>query len=131
MARRDFSLRRVESGAGLAGWVDFWAAMARIYQVDKTVRLADSERHARDEPSRREGRSGKEPEMTRGGAGNMLGVGGSRRNLGREELRGGGRGGRIGGGLDPQAQKRELLRKLQEKRQQQERQEGRTTDRSS
>ncbi|EFL31691.1 predicted protein [Streptomyces viridochromogenes DSM 40736] len=45
MARRDFSLRRVESGAGLAGlagWVDFWAAMARTYQVDKTARLADS-----------------------------------------------------------------------------------------
>ncbi|MFD8223977.1 DUF6243 family protein [Streptomyces massasporeus] len=57
--------------------------------------------------------------MTRGGAGNMLGVGGSRKNLGRKELRGGGRGGRIGGGLDPRAQKRELLRKLQEGRQQQ------------
>ncbi|MEU1570938.1 DUF6243 family protein [Streptomyces collinus] len=62
--------------------------------------------------------------MTRGGAGNMLGVGGSRRNLGRTELRGGGRGGRIGGGLDPQARKRELLRKLQEKRQQREGREG-------
>ncbi|MEW2612419.1 DUF6243 family protein [Streptomyces sp. NPDC047880] len=58
--------------------------------------------------------------MTRGGAGNMLGVGGSRRNLGRRALRGDGRGGRIGGGLDPQAQKRELLRKLQENRQQKE-----------
>lgn len=58
--------------------------------------------------------------MARGGAGNMLGVGGSRRNLGRTALRGGGRDGRIGGGLDPQAQKRELLRKLQEKRQQRE-----------
>ncbi|MEV3972617.1 DUF6243 family protein [Streptomyces sp. NPDC050698] len=56
--------------------------------------------------------------MTRGGAGNMLGVGGSRQNLGRRALRGGGRGDRIGGGLDPQAQKRELLRRLQEKRQQ-------------
>ncbi|NEE14428.1 hypothetical protein G3M58_49190 [Streptomyces sp. SID7499] len=55
----------------------------------------------------------------------MLGVGGSRKNLGRRELRGGGRSGRIGGGLDPQAQKRELLRKLQERRQQQEvREEG-------
>ncbi|MEU6802837.1 DUF6243 family protein [Streptomyces neyagawaensis] len=54
--------------------------------------------------------------MTRGGAGNMLGVGGARRNLGREALRGGGRGGRVDGGVDPQAQKRELLRKLQEKR---------------
>ncbi|MEU3931592.1 DUF6243 family protein [Streptomyces sp. NPDC029044] len=63
--------------------------------------------------------------MTRGGAGNMLGVGGSRRNLGRNALRGGGRAGRIGGGLDPQAQKRELLRKLQEQRQQREgREEG-------
>ncbi|MEV5544958.1 DUF6243 family protein [Streptomyces sp. NPDC052309] len=55
--------------------------------------------------------------MTRGGAGNMLGVGGTRQNLGRRALRGGGRGGRIGGGLDPQAQKRELLRRLQDKRQ--------------
>ncbi|MFI8092577.1 DUF6243 family protein [Streptomyces sp. NPDC086080] len=54
--------------------------------------------------------------MTRGGAGNMLGVGGTRRHLGREELRGGGRGGRIGGGLDARAQKRGLLRKLQERR---------------
>ncbi|MFC7841556.1 DUF6243 family protein [Streptomyces sp. NPDC057382] len=62
--------------------------------------------------------------MARGGAGNMLGVGGARRNLGREALRGGGRGGRVGGGLDPQAQKRELLRKLQEKRQQQEEADG-------
>ncbi|MFF5978667.1 DUF6243 family protein [Streptomyces olindensis] len=63
--------------------------------------------------------------MARGGAGNMLGVGGSRRNLGRKALRGGGRTGRIGGGLDPQAQKRELLRKLQEQRQQREgREEG-------
>ncbi|WP_432195255.1 DUF6243 family protein [Streptomyces sp. bgisy027] len=52
--------------------------------------------------------------MSRGG--NMLGVGGTRRNLGRKALRGGGRNGRIGGGLDPQAQKRELLRKLQERR---------------
>ncbi|MEU0170737.1 DUF6243 family protein [Streptomyces iakyrus] len=58
--------------------------------------------------------------MTRGGAGNLLGVGGSRRTLGRKALRGGGRAGRIGGGLDPQAQKRELLRKLQEQRQQRE-----------
>ncbi|GGY40444.1 DUF6243 family protein [Streptomyces djakartensis] len=66
--------------------------------------------------------------MARSG-GNMLGVGGSRKNLGRKALRGGGQGGRIGGGLDPQAQKRELLRKLQEKRQQQ--QEGGTTDTSS
>ncbi|WP_217211759.1 DUF6243 family protein [Streptomyces sp. AC550_RSS872] len=54
--------------------------------------------------------------MARSG-GNMLGVGGTRRNLGRKALRGGGRNGRIGGGVDPQAQKKELLRKLQEKRQ--------------
>ncbi|GGW82982.1 DUF6243 family protein [Streptomyces lomondensis] len=67
--------------------------------------------------------------MARGG--NLLGVGGSRQNLGRKALRGGGRGGRIGGGLDPQAQKRELLRKLQEERQQREQREGGTTDRSS
>ncbi|MFE7765035.1 DUF6243 family protein [Streptomyces sp. NPDC057438] len=59
--------------------------------------------------------------MTRGGAGNMLGVGGSRRNLGREALRGGPANGRVGGGHDPQEQKRELLRRLQEKRQRQER----------
>ncbi|MFC8247149.1 DUF6243 family protein [Streptomyces chartreusis] len=52
--------------------------------------------------------------MSRGG--NMLGVGGTRRNLGRKALRGGGQNGKIGGGLDPQAQKRELLRKLQERR---------------
>ncbi|MFJ9668495.1 DUF6243 family protein [Streptomyces sp. NPDC101219] len=54
--------------------------------------------------------------MTRGG-GNMLGVGGTRRNLGRRALRGGANGERVGGGVDPQTQKRELLRKLQEKRQ--------------
>ncbi|MBX9393011.1 hypothetical protein K4749_05285 [Streptomyces sp. TRM72054] len=52
--------------------------------------------------------------MTRGGAGDMLGVGGTRQKLGRKALRGGGRGGRVGG-PDAQAQKRELLRKLQEK----------------
>ncbi|AJP01775.1 hypothetical protein TU94_09870 [Streptomyces cyaneogriseus subsp. noncyanogenus] len=46
----------------------------------------------------------------------MLGVGGTRRHLGGEALRGGGRGGAVGGGLDRQAQKRELLRRLQEKR---------------
>ncbi|MFE9764835.1 DUF6243 family protein [Streptomyces sp. NPDC005808] len=54
--------------------------------------------------------------MSRGGNGNTLGVGGTRSNLGRKALRGGGRGNRIGGGQDPQAQKRELLRKLQEER---------------
>ena len=63
--------------------------------------------------------------MSRGG--NMLGVGGTRRNLGRKALRGGGRNGRIGGGLDPQAQKRELLRKLQERRAETETQDEETS----
>ncbi|WP_210586989.1 DUF6243 family protein [Streptomyces sp. GESEQ-35] len=62
--------------------------------------------------------------MSRGG--NMLGVGGTRSNLGRAALRGGARGGRVGGSVDPQAQKRELLRKLQEQREQ-----GGTADTSS
>jgi hypothetical protein len=43
----------------------------------------------------------------------MLGVGGTRRKLGRDALRGGDRGGRNGGGPDPLAEKRELLRRLQ------------------
>ncbi|MEU9521446.1 DUF6243 family protein [Streptomyces sp. NPDC048224] len=55
--------------------------------------------------------------MTRGGTGNMLGVGGTRRNLGRDALRGGGRADRAGGGPSPQAQKRELLRALRQRRQ--------------
>ncbi|TDT36210.1 hypothetical protein EV562_10834 [Streptomyces sp. BK208] len=55
--------------------------------------------------------------MTRGGTGNMLGVGGTRRNLGRDALRGGDRAGRGGGGPSPQAQKRELLRALRQRRQ--------------
>ncbi|MGC9541152.1 DUF6243 family protein [Streptomyces sp. UG1] len=55
--------------------------------------------------------------MTRGG-GNMLGVGGTRRNLGRKALRGAGQGSRIGGGTDPAAQKRDLLRRLQQKQKQ-------------
>ncbi|MEU6307600.1 DUF6243 family protein [Streptomyces chartreusis] len=63
--------------------------------------------------------------MSRGG--DMLGVGGTRRNLGRKALRGGGRNGRIGGGLDPQAQKRELLRKLQERRAEAETQDEETS----
>ena len=54
--------------------------------------------------------------MSRGGSGNMLGVGGTRRNLGRKALRGGNACGRTGGGPDAQAQKRELLRTLQAKR---------------
>ncbi|WP_256107356.1 DUF6243 family protein [Streptomyces sp. ODS05-4] len=53
--------------------------------------------------------------MTRGGTGNMLGVGGTRRNLSRAALRGGGAG-RAGRGADPAAQKRELLRRLREMR---------------
>ncbi|MGC0341275.1 DUF6243 family protein [Streptomyces sp. SLBN-8D4] len=54
--------------------------------------------------------------MARGEKGGMLGVGGTRSNIGRKALRGGNRDGRIGGARDPQARKRELLRKLQEKR---------------
>ncbi|WP_030780553.1 DUF6243 family protein [Streptomyces sp. NRRL S-920] len=54
--------------------------------------------------------------MTRGGSGNMLGVGGTRSNLSRKKLRGADRGGRVGGGLSPQEQKRELLRRLREGR---------------
>ncbi|MFD3733376.1 DUF6243 family protein [Streptomyces sp. NPDC058632] len=60
--------------------------------------------------------------MSRGGSGNMLGVGGTRQHLGREALRGGGRDGRVGGGRDARAQKRELLRRLQERREQEHRQ---------
>ncbi|GAB2840868.1 hypothetical protein GCM10027074_04050 [Streptomyces deserti] len=55
MARRDFSLRRVESGAGRvgAGWADLCVAMGRIYQLDKTVRLAGEwSAFKRDDPSR-------------------------------------------------------------------------------
>ncbi|MGI5374951.1 DUF6243 family protein [Streptomyces sp. CA-251387] len=69
--------------------------------------------------------------MARSGAGNMLGVGGTRRNLGRKALRGGGQGGRIGAGTDAQTQKKELLRRLQEKRLQERRQGGATSDESS
>ncbi|MFY1678572.1 DUF6243 family protein [Streptomyces sp. WMMC905] len=50
------------------------------------------------------------------GSGNMLGVGGTRSNLSRSALRGGGKGGPPGGGSDPLGQKRELLRKLREAR---------------
>ncbi|KIZ18612.1 DUF6243 family protein [Streptomyces natalensis] len=55
--------------------------------------------------------------MSKGNAGGMLGVGGTRNNLSRGALRGGGHGGHTAEGRpDPQAQRRELLRKLQEKR---------------
>ncbi|MEU7277517.1 DUF6243 family protein [Streptomyces sp. NPDC045431] len=54
--------------------------------------------------------------MTRGGSGDMLGVGGTRKNLSRAALRGSG-GGRVGRGADPAAQKRELLRTLREVKQ--------------
>ncbi|MFD7546845.1 DUF6243 family protein [Streptomyces sp. NPDC059578] len=47
--------------------------------------------------------------------GNLLGVGGTRSNLSRKNLRGG-RGAVPGAGTDPAAQKRDLLRKLQEAR---------------
>ncbi|MFB9394037.1 DUF6243 family protein [Streptomyces coeruleoprunus] len=53
--------------------------------------------------------------MTRGSAGSMLGVGGTRKNLSRRALRGSG-GGTVGRGADPATQKRELLRKLKEDR---------------
>ncbi|MBZ3903332.1 MULTISPECIES: DUF6243 family protein [Streptomyces] len=69
--------------------------------------------------------------MTRGGAGNMLGVGGSRRNLGRDALRGGPADRRVGGGLDAQAQKRELLRRFQEKQARRGEQEERRGDRTA
>ncbi|GAB2750146.1 hypothetical protein GCM10027072_53650 [Streptomyces bullii] len=53
MARRDFSLRRVASGVVLAeaAGADSGAAMGRIYQVDKTERLAGV-RRMRDGTSR-------------------------------------------------------------------------------
>ncbi|MEU9123485.1 DUF6243 family protein [Streptomyces sp. NPDC048506] len=50
------------------------------------------------------------------GAGNMLGLGGTRSNLSRSAMRGGKQGGVRGGGVSPQDQKRELLRKLKEAR---------------
>ncbi|WP_171162061.1 DUF6243 family protein [Streptomyces sp. I05A-00742] len=50
------------------------------------------------------------------GNGHMLGVGGTRSNLSRKALRGGGRSGGAGRGMDPVAQKRELLRALREGR---------------
>ncbi|MGK5627214.1 DUF6243 family protein [Streptomyces sp. URMC 123] len=50
------------------------------------------------------------------GAGNMLGVGGTRSKLSRSAMRGGRKGGAPQGGIDPLEQKRELLRKLREAR---------------
>ncbi|MFH8572359.1 DUF6243 family protein [Streptomyces sp. NPDC017993] len=64
--------------------------------------------------------------MSKGKAGGMLGVGGTRNKLSRGALRGGAGGGPHGGGRpDPQAQRRELLRKLQEARTER---SGRSTD---
>ncbi|KOU07571.1 hypothetical protein ADK86_04625 [Streptomyces sp. NRRL F-5755] len=54
--------------------------------------------------------------MSKGNAGGMLGVGGTRSKLSRGTLRGGRGGGGVGGGTDPMAQRRALLRKLQEQR---------------
>ncbi|MEV0635859.1 DUF6243 family protein [Streptomyces sp. NPDC050619] len=74
--------------------------------------------------------------MARGGE-NMLGVGGTRRNLGRKALRGSAQDGPFGGGVDRQAQKQELLRKLQEERtskgskEERASEEGRASDESS
>lgn len=54
--------------------------------------------------------------MSKGNAGGMLGVGGTRNKLSRGALRGGGGGARGGHGQpDPQAQRRELLRRFQER----------------
>ncbi|MER0479511.1 DUF6243 family protein [Streptomyces sp. Edi2] len=56
--------------------------------------------------------------MSKGNAGGMLGVGGTRAKLSRGALRGGGtadRGGR--GRLDAQERRRELLRRFQERAQ--------------
>ncbi|MFJ9408359.1 DUF6243 family protein [Streptomyces sp. NPDC101393] len=55
--------------------------------------------------------------MSKGNAGGMLGVGGTRSKLSRGAMRGGGAVGKSGAGRpDPQAQRRELLRTLQEGR---------------
>ncbi|GGU53064.1 hypothetical protein GCM10010211_17110 [Streptomyces albospinus] len=56
--------------------------------------------------------------MSKGNAGGMLGVGGTRSKLSRGALRGGTGGGRNGqGGHESQAHRRELLRKMQERTQ--------------
>lgn len=54
--------------------------------------------------------------MSKGRAGNMLGVGGTRSHLSRKQLRGFKGGGAPGANTDPQAQKRELLKKLRDTR---------------
>jgi hypothetical protein len=55
--------------------------------------------------------------MSKGRAGNMLGVGGTRSRMSRKAMRGGRDNGYgPGGTADPGAQKRELLRKLRESR---------------
>ncbi|GAA2087171.1 hypothetical protein GCM10009801_49990 [Streptomyces albiaxialis] len=56
--------------------------------------------------------------MSKGRAGNMLGVGGTRATLSKKKLRGGASHGGYGpgGAADPAAQKRELLRRLRESR---------------
>ncbi|MEU7256269.1 DUF6243 family protein [Streptomyces rimosus] len=54
--------------------------------------------------------------MSKGNAGSMLGVGGTRSKLSRGALRGGRGGGGAVGGTDPMAQRRALVRKLQEQR---------------
>ncbi|MFG3256180.1 DUF6243 family protein [Streptomyces sp. NPDC048172] len=56
--------------------------------------------------------------MSKGRAGNMLGVGGTRATLSKKKLRGAAshEGYGPGGSADPAAQKRELLRKLRESR---------------
>ncbi|KUL38769.1 hypothetical protein ADL22_17225 [Streptomyces sp. NRRL F-4489] len=55
--------------------------------------------------------------MSKGNAGGMLGVGGTRSKLSRGALRGGanGRGRGAPGAGDPQEQRRELLRKMRER----------------
>ncbi|PZT69630.1 hypothetical protein DN402_24725 [Streptomyces sp. SW4] len=50
----------------------------------------------------------------------MLGVGGPRRNLGREALRGGAGGAGFGAHPDARTHKRELARRMREKQQRQE-----------
>ncbi|WP_438488295.1 DUF6243 family protein [Streptomyces sp. S186] len=55
--------------------------------------------------------------MSKGNAGGMLGIGGTRSKLSRGALRGGagGRGRGAAGQQDPQRQRRELLEKMRER----------------